>query len=83
MASLMESSRFASRLPINKRLFQPGEQTIMRKLFAGLILATTAFPVFAIAVAPQSVPEPGALWLLGIGAAAGLLVKAKNRNKKK
>ena len=55
----------------------------MRKLFAGLILATSAVPAFAIAVAPPtSVPEPGALWLLGIGAAAGLLVKAKNRNKK-
>lgn len=55
----------------------------MRKLLAGLILATAAVPAFAIAVAPTSVPEPGALWLLGIGAAAGLLVKAKNRNKKK
>ena len=56
----------------------------MRKLLAGLILATTAFPVLAIAVAPpNSVPEPGALWLLGIGAAAGLLVRAKNRNNKK
>ena len=57
----------------------------MRKLLAGLILATTALPVFAAVVtaAPSSVPEPGALWLLGIGAAAGLLVKAKNRNKKK
>ncbi|MHB0975078.1 MAG: PEP-CTERM sorting domain-containing protein [Thiobacillus sp.] len=55
----------------------------MRKLFAGLILATTALPAFAIAVAPTSVPEPGALWLLGIGAVAGLIVKAKNRNSKK
>lgn len=56
----------------------------MRKLLAGLILTTTAFPVFAaILNGPSSVPEPGALWLLGIGAAAGLLVKAKNRNKKK
>lgn len=55
----------------------------MRKLLAGLILATTAFPVLAIAVAPSPIPEPGALWLLGIGAAAGLLVRAKNRNNKK
>ena len=57
----------------------------MRKLL-GLILATTALPVFAFtntAVAPSTVPEPGALWLLGIGAVAGLLVKAKNRNNKK
>ena len=56
----------------------------MRKLITGLILATTTFPVFAFtttAVAP--LPEPGALWLLGIGAVAGLLVKAKNRNNKK
>ena len=56
----------------------------MRKLITGLILATTTFPVFAItttAVAP--LPEPGALWLLGIGAVAGLLVRAKNRNSKK
>ncbi len=55
----------------------------MHKLLAGLILATTAFPVFAIAVVPNSVPEPGALWLLGIGAVAGLVVRAKNRNDKK
>lgn len=56
----------------------------MQKLLAGLILATTAFPVFAIAVVPpNSVPEPGALWLLGIGAVAGLVVRAKNRNDKK
>lgn len=57
----------------------------MRKLL-GLTLATAAFPVFATAVsaaAPSTVPEPGALWLLGIGAAAGLLVRAKNRNNKK
>ena len=56
----------------------------MQKLLAGLILAATAFPVFAIAVVPpNSVPEPGALWLLGIGAVAGLVVRAKNRNNKK
>lgn len=55
----------------------------MHKLLAGLILATTAFPVLAIAVAPSPIPEPGALWLLGIGAVAGLVVRAKNRNKKK
>lgn len=57
----------------------------MRKTI-GLILATTALPVFATAInaaAPSTVPEPGALWLLGIGAAAGLLVRAKNRNNKK
>jgi len=56
----------------------------MRKLL-GLILATAAFPVFAVTVtaAPSPIPEPGALWLLGIGAVAGLLVKAKNRNNKK
>lgn len=53
----------------------------MRKLLAGLILATTAFPAFAIAVAP--IPEPGALSLVGIGAVAGILVWAKNRNKNK
>ncbi len=56
----------------------------MRKLLAGLILGTTAFPVFAITVgAAATVPEPGALWLLGIGAVAGLLVKVKNRDNKK
>jgi len=57
----------------------------MRKL-SGFILATAAFPVFAftnIARAPLTIPEPGALWLLGIGAAAGLLVRAKSRNNKK
>lgn len=55
----------------------------MHKLLAGLILATTAFPVFAIAVIPpNSVPEPGALWLLGIGAVAALVVRAKKRSDK-
>lgn len=55
----------------------------MRKTL-GIILATTAFPVFAFtAVAPSPIPEPGALSLLGIGAVAGLLMLAKKRNKKK
>lgn len=52
----------------------------------GIILATTTFQAFAVtvnAVAPSSVPEPGALSLLGIGAVAGLLIRAKQRNKKK
>lgn len=53
----------------------------MRKTL-GIILATTAFPVFAFTdVAPSSIPEPGALSLLGIGAVAGLLVWVKNRKK--
>ncbi|MBN8767004.1 MAG: PEP-CTERM sorting domain-containing protein [Thiobacillus sp.] len=67
----------------DKCLFHPGEQTIMHKLLASFILATTAFPVFAITVAPSPIPEPNALWLLGIGAVAGLVVRAKNRNNKK
>ncbi len=57
----------------------------MRKLL-GFLLAATALPVLAfnkIAVTPAPIPEPGALWLLGIGAAAGLLVRARNRNNKK
>ncbi|OYW37473.1 MAG: hypothetical protein B7Z35_09915 [Hydrogenophilales bacterium 12-61-10] len=47
----------------------------------GVVLATLAFPVFAITSAPNSIPEPDALALLGIGAVAGLLVWAKNRKK--
>jgi len=55
----------------------------MRKTF-GIILAATAFPAFAVtAVAPSSIPEPGALALLGIGAVAGLLALAKKRKNKK
>lgn len=51
----------------------------------GIILATAAVQAFAITVnvPPASVPEPGALSLLGIGAAAGALIFVKNRNKKK
>lgn len=52
----------------------------MRKII-GVLLAATSFPVFA-AVTNGTIPEPGALSLLGIGAVAGLLVWAKNRNKK-
>lgn len=47
----------------------------------GVVLASIAFPAFAITAAPNSIPEPGALALLGIGAVAGLLVWAKNRKK--
>lgn len=56
----------------------------MRKTL-GILLSTAAFPVFAVTtnVAVTPLPEPGALWLLGIGAVAGLLIKAKNRNNKK
>ncbi len=70
-------------MAIKNFFISTGEQTIMRKLLAGLILATTAFPAFAIAVAPSPIPEPGALSLVGIGAVAGILVWAKNRNKNK
>lgn len=57
----------------------------MRKTL-GFILATTAFPALAVtinAVAPSSIPEPGALSLMGIGAVAGLVVLAKKRKNKK
>ena len=57
----------------------------MRKLL-GFLLAATALPALAFtrtAVTSSPIPEPGALWLLGIGAVAGLLVRARNRNNKK
>lgn len=55
----------------------------MRKTLA-IILATTAFPVFALTTnGIANIPEPGALSLLGIGAVAGLVVWANKRNKKK
>jgi hypothetical protein len=59
-------------------------ENIMRKTL-GIILATTAFPVFAVTVnaAPASIPEPGALSLMGIGAVVGLVVLAKKRKNKK
>lgn len=47
----------------------------------GVVLASLAFPVFAITTAPNPIPEPNALALLSIGAVAGLLVWAKNRKK--
>ncbi len=53
----------------------------MRKII-GVLLAVTSFPALAI-TAVNSIPEPGALSLLGIGAVAGILVWATNRNKKK
>ena len=49
-----------------------------------LSLAATSFPVFAaVGAAPGTIPEPGALSLLGIGAVAGLVVWSKNRKNKK
>lgn len=48
----------------------------------GVLLAATSFPALAVTVG-NSLPEPGALSLLGIGAVAGILVWAKNRNKNK
>lgn len=54
----------------------------MRKII-GVLLAATSLPAFAIEGMANSIPEPGALSLLGIGAVAGLLVWAKKRNKKK
>ncbi|MDP2030636.1 MAG: PEP-CTERM sorting domain-containing protein [Thiobacillus sp.] len=47
----------------------------------GVVLASIAFPAFAITTAPNPIPEPGALSLLGIGAVAGLLIWVKNRKK--
>lgn len=45
----------------------------------GVVLASIAFPAFAITT--NAIPEPDALALLGIGAVAGLLIWAKNRKK--
>lgn len=54
--------------------------TILRATL-GLTFALVSIPALAATVG--TVPEPGALSLLGIGAVAGLAVWAKNRNKKK
>ena len=60
----------------------------MRKFMhkiTGVELAATSFPVFAVTFGPAvaSIPEPGALSLLGIGAVAGLVVWSKKRKNKK
>lgn len=48
----------------------------------GLILASTSFHASAVTVV-GTVPEPGALSLIGIGAAAGLAIWIKRRGGKK
>ena len=55
----------------------------MKQLGLMFILGLSSLPVLAGTVAPpNTVPEPGALSLLAIGAVGGLVVWARNRNKK-
>lgn len=57
----------------------------MNKITHGILaltLAALSSPVFAVE-ATNSIPEPGALSLLGIGAIAGLVVWSRNRKNKK
>lgn len=51
----------------------------------GILLAFAASSAFAVTITatPSTIPEPGALSLLGVGAVAGLLVLAKKRKNKK
>ena len=50
----------------------------MKRFALTLILSLSSLP----ALAGNTVPEPDALSLLGIGAVAGLVVWARNRKKK-
>jgi hypothetical protein len=54
------------------------EEKIMKQL-SGLMLTLAAVPAWA----GTPVPEPGVLPLLAIGAVGGLVLWARNRNKKK
>jgi len=54
----------------------------MKQLALTIILGLTSLPVLAGALPNNTVPEPDALSLLAIGAVGGLVVWARNRNKK-
>jgi hypothetical protein len=55
----------------------------MKQLVLTFILGLSSLPVLAGTVAPpNTIPEPGALSLLAIGAVGGLVIWARNRNKK-
>ncbi len=51
----------------------------MKRFALTLILSLSSLPALA---GTPTIPEPGALSLLGIGAVAGLVVWARNRKKK-
>lgn len=53
----------------------------MKQFALTIILGLTSLPVLAGATVGR-LPEPDALSLLAIGAVAGLVVWARNRNKK-
>lgn len=55
----------------------------MKQLVLTFILGLSSLPVLAgITAPPNTIPEPGALSLLAIGAVGGLVIWARNRNKK-
>jgi PEP-CTERM motif len=54
---------------------------MMRQLITAIALAAASVPAWA--GGPGTVPEPGVLPLLAIGAVGGLVLWARNRNKKK
>jgi len=59
------------------------EETIM-KYSIGLIMTLLTASVWAgTPPGPGTLPEPGTLSLLAIGAAGGLVIWMRNRNKKK
>jgi len=56
----------------------------MKQLALTFILGLASLPVLAGSTVPppNHIPEPGALSLLAIGAVGGLVIWARNRNKK-
>jgi hypothetical protein len=54
----------------------------MQQLALALMLGLTSLPTLAGVLPVGTVPEPGALPLLAIGAVAGLVAWARNRKKK-
>lgn len=56
----------------------------MSTVLSGLVLSLASFQAFAdVPPPPGTVPEPGALALLAVGAAAAAIAWSRGKNKKK
>lgn len=54
----------------------------MKQSVLTFILGLSSLSALAGEVTPSPIPEPGALSLIAIGAVGGLVIWARNRNKK-